>query len=195
VKDRNWTVDNSMEFGIQMWMRNRRDGNPRATYQFKVDANFSVHRHGRTGDGSLMLMQIMKILSKRFTLQRSDYPVPSSADDAYEEYDDLDRSSDNIPADVKEGHFVVYAVNDAEPRRSGATKQSYRRLGIVSVPVVAITDGLACWRSHQSSRRQIFSPARSSGDFLGRWIRGRGGGSVVGGGEGKVRKEERLLGS
>ncbi|CAN1730301.1 hypothetical protein LINPERHAP1_LOCUS896 [Linum perenne] len=53
-----------------------------------------------------MLMQIMKILSKRFTLQRSDY-----------QYDDLDRSSDNIPADVKEGHFVVYAVNDAEPRR------------------------------------------------------------------------------
>ncbi|CAN1143165.1 Auxin-responsive protein SAUR72 [Linum perenne] len=71
----------------------------------------------RTGDGSLMLMQIMKILSKRFTLQRSDDPVPSSADDAYEEYDDLDRLSDNIPADVKEGHFVVYAVNDAEPKR------------------------------------------------------------------------------
>ncbi|CAN1176109.1 Auxin-responsive protein SAUR71 [Linum perenne] len=28
-----------------------------------------------------------------------------------------DRPSDNIPADVKEEHFVVYAVNDAEPRR------------------------------------------------------------------------------
>ncbi|CAN1176112.1 hypothetical protein LINPERHAP2_LOCUS32349 [Linum perenne] len=28
VKDRNWTVDNSMEFGIQMWMRSRRDDNP-----------------------------------------------------------------------------------------------------------------------------------------------------------------------
>ncbi|CAN1805251.1 Auxin-responsive protein SAUR71 [Linum perenne] len=53
-----------------------------------------------------MLMQIMKILSKRFTLQRSD-----------DQYDDLDRLSDNIPADVKEGHFVVYAVNDAEPKR------------------------------------------------------------------------------
>ncbi|CAN1805266.1 Auxin-responsive protein SAUR72 [Linum perenne] len=53
-----------------------------------------------------MLMQIMKILSKRFTLQRSD-----------DQYDDQDRSSDKISADVKEGHFVVYAVNDAEPKR------------------------------------------------------------------------------
>ncbi|CAN1234403.1 Auxin-induced protein 15A [Linum perenne] len=51
----------------------------------------------------------MKILSKRFTLQRSDDLVPSSADGAYEEYGDLDRPSDNIPADVKEEHFVVYA--------------------------------------------------------------------------------------
>ncbi|CAN1143156.1 hypothetical protein LINPERPRIM_LOCUS26369 [Linum perenne] len=70
----------------------------------------------RTGDGSLMLMQNMKILSIRFTLQRSDDPVPSSADHAYDEYDDQDRSSDKIPTDVKEGHFVVYAVNDAEPK-------------------------------------------------------------------------------
>ncbi|CAN1176107.1 hypothetical protein LINPERHAP2_LOCUS32344 [Linum perenne] len=28
VLHENWTVDNSMEFGIQMWMRNRRDDNP-----------------------------------------------------------------------------------------------------------------------------------------------------------------------
>ncbi|CAN1176108.1 hypothetical protein LINPERHAP2_LOCUS32345 [Linum perenne] len=65
----------------------------------------------RTGDGSLMLMQIMKILSKRFTLQRSDYPVPSSADDAYEEYGDLDRIGSPVVYQLPKGSTPRQSAN------------------------------------------------------------------------------------
>ncbi|CAN1274670.1 Protein SMALL AUXIN UP-REGULATED RNA 16 [Linum perenne] len=68
-----------------------------------------------TGGGSLMLRQIMKILHQRFSLP------PSS----YTDFDDLDPSSEVLPEDVKEGHFVVRTANDGEPNKRFLIRLDY----------------------------------------------------------------------
>ncbi|CAN0926942.1 Protein SMALL AUXIN UP-REGULATED RNA 54 [Linum grandiflorum] len=70
--------------------------------------SFCIRMMPTTGGGSLMLKQIMKILHQRFNLP------PSYTG---EDFDDVDLSSEVLPEDVKEGHFVVHTANDGEPKR------------------------------------------------------------------------------
>ncbi|CAL1399298.1 unnamed protein product [Linum trigynum] len=107
---------------------------------------------------------VMKILYQRFR-QRSNHSVLSSTG-AREEKVDLGRLPEALPEDVREGHFVVYTVNDGEPKRFiirldyldhpgfvkllelAAEEFGFRQAGVLAVPCrsVELQKILGNWR-------------------------------------------------